>query len=285
MLLSPFRFQFAILCVLILVFLIVVMIGFTHFMKQIIYPAPAIQVPELPPKPLESMFLDKKFHLWILPPVDETKPIVVWMHGNGENLETLRLSGFFSQWQRMGVRLIALEYPSYGRSPGPLNEQTMVMAVRRTVQEVRKRWSKHFLILGGWSLGTGAVMQMAVEEQPDALLLISPFTSLEELGKLQFPGVMLPLVKLALNDRYESLEAAKQIQCPVFILHGMADETIPISHGKRISAAMVGEKHLWLEGVGHNDILSLNRSWNAIEMFIKTVASEQSLDIKKEKNK
>ena len=50
------------------------------------------------------------------------------------------------------------------------------------------------------------------------------------------------------GSRYQELST---ISVPTLIIHGTADQAIPISHAKKCAKLIPGAKTLWLEGVGH----------------------------------
>src|SRR4051812_4052518 len=99
------------------------------FARQMLYPAPPVPVPSPPPPPLEEVRLDLAgggtAMAWALvkPELPSTAPLVTFFHGNGENLETLRWSGLFEELGRLGVAVLAADFPGYGRSPGPPSEE------------------------------------------------------------------------------------------------------------------------------------------------------------------
>lgn len=48
--------------------------------------------------------------------------------------------------------------------------------------------------------------------------------------------------------RYEGL---KTLHVPTWVIHGTADQFIPVEHGRKLAEIVPGAKSLWLEGVGH----------------------------------
>jgi len=71
------------------------------------------------------------------------------------------------------------------------------------------------------------------------------------------------------------------VNCPVLVIHGTADETIPLSHGKRLFAAAPEPKRsLWVEGAGHNDLFWVagEQYGEALQEFAQLVAKTQSPD-------
>ncbi len=50
------------------------------------------------------------------------------------------------------------------------------------------------------------------------------------------------------GSRYEKL---KTLNMPVLVIHGTADQLLPIEHGKKLVELIPNAKGLWLDGVGH----------------------------------
>jgi fermentation-respiration switch protein FrsA (DUF1100 family) len=59
-------------------------------------------------------------------------------------------------------------------------------------------------------------------------------------------------VNLLLKDRYDSILHVRDVHVPVFIVHGEADDIVPVEMGKRLFAAANEPKEIvTLPGVGH----------------------------------
>jgi fermentation-respiration switch protein FrsA (DUF1100 family) len=60
------------------------------------------------------------------------------------------------------------------------------------------------------------------------------------------------------------------VHAPVLVIHGTADEVIPVSHGRRLyEAAGQPKQALWVEGAHHNDVplVAGARYWSALTAF------------------
>ncbi|NJL28104.1 MAG: alpha/beta hydrolase [Thermoanaerobaculia bacterium] len=98
------------------------------------------------------------------------------------------------------------------------------------------------------------------------LILASAWADLPELAAEFFPRW---LVNLTLGDRYDSVAAARELSCPVLVLHGRSDKIIAIAHGRRLYEALPpGARWLELQGAGHNDLLDQPDVWTEIADFV-----------------
>jgi pimeloyl-ACP methyl ester carboxylesterase len=50
------------------------------------------------------------------------------------------------------------------------------------------------------------------------------------------------------GSRYEKL---KTLHVPTLVVHGTADQMMPVEHGQKLAATIPNAKALWLEGLGH----------------------------------
>lgn len=241
-------------------------------MQSLLYPVPAVPVPSPPPAPLVEAAVTASsdpVSAWWLPAESQRAPAILFLHGNGENLETMRRSGFFEAAATLGASILALDYPGYGRSAGRPAEEANVAAAEAALDWLAAKRPGAPVLLAGWSLGAAVGIQAAARRPAgvDGLVLLSPWTSLEELARIHYPGW---LVGLALSERYDSLVAAARIGAPTLVMHGSADRIIPVDHGRRLAAAL-GARARWVEvpRAGHNDLLGEPEVWREIAAFVK----------------
>jgi pimeloyl-ACP methyl ester carboxylesterase len=245
--------------------------------RSVLYPAPAVSVPSPPPEPLEEIELESEGNLlvgWWRPARESGGPVVLMLHGNGENLETLRYSGLFDRFAELGAAVLALDYPGYGLSAGRPSEESLVAAATAALRELDSRaGSRRRRVVAGWSLGAAVAAQLAAAESGsvDSLALMSPWTALPELAATHFPAW---LTGLLLEDRYDTLAVAGRIRCSTLVVHGAEDRIIPASHGRRVHAALAGRKE-WVEvpGAGHNDLLARSETWRALGELLHNESS------------
>lgn len=186
------------------------------------------------------------------PPPNDTAPVLLWTHGNAEDLGTLEpILELFSS-QQIGV--LGIDYPGYGLSSGLPSEADCYEAIEsglRFLVDDRKIAIERVVVVGQ-SVGSGPATWLA-ERYPEirGLVLISPFLS-------AFRAVTR--VPLFPADRFPNLRRIRKVTCPLLVIHGEQDEVIPFNQGQRIHAAHPGEQKdfLALPGTGHNDLWARN---------------------------
>ena len=93
-------------------------------------------------------------------------------------------------------------------------------------------YNKHsYIIIYGESLGTGIATQISQNKNFAGLVLETPFTSMVEAAKNFYPYIPVGLI---LKDKYKNDEKIKNINIPVLIMHGEADQIVPFWMGKKI---------------------------------------------------
>lgn len=101
-------------------------------------------------------------------------------------------------------------------------------------------------VLVGRSLGAGVAAEMAARGKGDALVLVSPFTSLAEVAS-PFGWALAP------SDRLDARASLRNVRVPVTVLHGTRDRLIPFRMGEEL-ADLARARWLPLAGVGHNEL-------------------------------
>ena len=244
-------------------------------MRGMLYPAPWVSVPSPPPEPWQEVRLGVEGVGEVVGwahPGTPSRPVALFLHGNGENLETMRLSGTLDVLAHLGVGFLAIDYPGYGRSEGKPSEASLVASGLAGIDWLREQHAARPLILCGWSLGAAVAAQLAAARPRDVsgLVLMSAWSSLESVGAEHYPRW---LVRLSMSDTYDSLSAVAGIELPALVVPGERDGIIPAAHGKELAAALAGSRWVEVRGAGHNDLLGRREVWAELEAFVHEVAA------------
>ncbi len=249
--------------------------------RQTLYPAPAISVGEAP-APLQEVSLalpsGETVVAWAFTaaeaPAGGGQALLV-LHGNGENLETMRYSGLFDLLRELGVSFLAVDYPGYGRSSGQPSENANIAAAEAGLRWLGEEHPDDRLVVWGSSLGAAVAVQATARHPAVAgLITLSPWTSLRAIAREHFPAW---LIRLALAETYDSVAAAPSIPCPTLVIHGLEDNIVPVSHGRSLAAALP-RLSKWVEvpHAGHNDLLGHSIVWREIQEFLAALPSTDS---------
>lgn len=181
---------------------------------------------------------------------DSAKGVVLYFHGNSGNIS--HLNHVANLLDRKGYDAILVDYRTYGKSSGELSEQAMKEDAQMFYNYTLTKYDEDELVLYGRSFGTGIASGLAAENQPQKLVLESPFYSAVSLGKHRFP--ILPVGWLS-QFRFPSNEYLQEVDCPVYVFHGTEDRVIPYEFAEQLYAEIPDtiEKHFYrIEGAGHN---------------------------------
>jgi fermentation-respiration switch protein FrsA (DUF1100 family) len=109
-------------------------------------------------------------------------------------------------------------------------------------------------------------LHVAARRDIDGIVLISPFTSLRDVGAFHLPW--LP-VRPLLRHPFDAVPDAHRIGVDVLVIAGENDSVVP----RRFTDALVrelssrAEVHI-IPGTGHNDLMATARSWGLIRKYL-----------------
>ena len=194
---------------------------------------------------------------WV--PAAPLRGVVLLFHGNAGSIAD-RID-YLPHFNAMGYAVLLVDYRGYGASTGKPSESG-------TYADARAAW--HWLTLErgfktaditvvGESLGGAVAAELAARMQPRALVLISTFTSVPDLGGEIYPW--LP-VRLISRYRYDTLAHLRNFRGPVLIAHSRDDEIVPFAHAERLYVEASGHKSMLEMRGGHNDSFLFSQpSW------------------------
>jgi pimeloyl-ACP methyl ester carboxylesterase len=177
------------------------------------------------------------------------KGIVLYFHGNRKNIE--RYADYADNFTRNQYEVWMIDYPGFGKSTGGLTEQAMYDDAALLYKMARARLSKDSIIIYGKSLGTGVAAQLASTHDCKALMLETPYYSMDAL--MQHYAFIYP-VKLLAKYHFPTYAYLQKVDAPVVIFHGTSDEIIPFRHAKRLTKEIPRIRLIPIENGKHNNL-------------------------------
>jgi hypothetical protein len=167
------------------------------------------------------------------PPEAHQGTVLVW-HGNAGS--AIHRAHYVAALQRLGFRVVLIEYPGYGSRSGAPGGPLYV-------------W--------GESLGCGVASAVAAaavaadsELEVRGAVMLTPWDSLPRLAQRLY--WYLP-ARWLVRDRYDNGENLRTFDGPVAVLMAGRDEVIPNAHTMRLYESLPGQKRLWVfDRAGHN---------------------------------
>lgn len=134
-----------------------------------------------------------------------------------------------------------LEYPGYADRPGHPTEKDIFAAAADAFQMIP---TNKPIYLVGQSLGSGVASYLAgtFTNRIDGLVLLSPFTSVTDVGQHRYP--FLPVFLLAV-DRFPSKYYLQNYHGKVGVTVDGKDVVVPEKFGLRLYNSYAGPKKLW----------------------------------------
>jgi len=236
------------------------------FLDSFIYfPEPYSGGAEWTPNPigfqLEDVFFDAedgvRLHGWYARAHSEggqlaNRATLLWCHGNAGNI-TYRYDNLSQLVERLGVDVFIFDYRGYGRSEGKPSEEGLyndAAAAYRYLADERKVPAER-LVWFGRSLGAAVAVHTALNHPAAGLIVESPMFSVREMAVTLFR--LRPLGALVPNQ-FRAGEEIAGVRMPVLVLHGDADDIVPLSQGRRVFEAAKDPKFFYrIPGADHND--------------------------------
>jgi hypothetical protein len=186
---------------------------------------------------------------YYLPPPPATArpaPALLFAHGNAELID--HWPELLADFQRLGLGVLMVEYPGYGRSDGAPSEHSVreAMLAGYDLLAARPEIDRARIVGFGRSLGGGAVCTLVGRRPLAALVLTSAFTSVRPFAA----GMLVP--GFLARDPFDSLSAVRRFDGPILIAHGRQDRVIPFAHGEQLAKAAKRARFLPYDA-DHND--------------------------------
>lgn len=211
---------------------------------------------------------------------------ILFMHGTNYNASDMwateeRAALFGSFLRGIGCRFFVFDYRGYGSSDGQASEPGTYLDAQAALGYLRSRREidTSRVVFYGFSLGTGVATELAAREACAGLILRAPYTSFRDLILERYPRLRAPLALAPWlpRTRYDSAAKIARIRAPLLVMHGDADETIPISMGRKLyELANEPKTFVTMPGAAHQDF-PLDIMVPTIRTFLEGLAAgEQS---------
>jgi fermentation-respiration switch protein FrsA (DUF1100 family) len=187
---------------------------------------------------------------WYLPPPrsspERPGPVMIFAHGNAETIDTAAAD--MAGAAALGLGLLAVEYPGYGRSGGRPSQAgiTAAMLAAYDALTARPEVDARRIVACGRSLGGAAACVLAQKRPIAALILVSTFTRVADFTR----RYLLP--SFLVRDPFDNLGAVSRFKGPLLVVHGRNDAMIPFDHARRLHRAAPGSR-LVAYPCDHND--------------------------------
>jgi len=184
--------------------------------------------------------------------------VIVYFHGNGG-----QLGGYWDRIQilwRMGFAVFAIDYRGFGRSSGEPSEAGIYADARTAATHVKERLVLHdpsllgaddalptasraALTYYGFSLGSTAAIDLAIEDSPRAVItegaLAGAQAFLDDAAGIGLSSTVL------MDTRFDNLTKIKSVLAPKLLTHGQADDFVRFEFSQLLFEAARDPKELY----------------------------------------
>lgn len=191
---------------------------------------------------------------------DSSKGLVLYFHGNSGSLEGW--GGVAEDVLRFGYDLLVFDYPGYGKSTGKLSEIELREQGVWLYEEMEKEYNH--LVLYGRSLGTGIATYVALNKEPEKLILETPYYSMTDVASTHYP--YLPTFILRYPIRTDLW--LPKVKCPILLIHGTKDEVVYYGSSEKLKELVPQVELVTIHGGNHNNLDDYALFHTSIDSFL-----------------
>lgn len=209
----------------------------------------------------------------ILEQVGDGSEVVIIVHGYSSSKDNANISAVAAELSSRGMSSFRIDLSGCGESEGKFEEQTITSAADDVVCAIKfmeKRFKE--VSLFGSSAGGLASMAAYLKHPVKRMALKAPVSDYpsqrlrkygqkyldlwKEQGYNYFTKTDKTKVKVNYSfyedsKKHVMLNKAKQIKCPVLIIHGTKDESVPIEDSRKLAKELPNAELIELEGENH----------------------------------
>jgi len=185
--------------------------------------------------------------------VDNPKGVILYFHGNKDNLE--RWGAIAAELTNYNYDVFVVDYRGYGKSIGTRTEELMYADAQLCYDYLVKTYEENEIVVYGRSLGGTFATHVAANNNPKQLILEATFSSLQDVIFRKLP--ILPYSKI-LKFNFKTFETIEKVKCPITIFHGKQDRLVSLKLAKKVYAHANKEltKFVELEKGTHHNLTS-----------------------------
>ena len=233
---------------------------------------------------------DKHLYGWWIPsdnPNNEKKPTIILVHGWSRNVD--RTMAFIKKLHPAGYNLLAFDSRCHGKSDDDkFSSMVKFMEdIRATIDysENLQSVDKNKIGVLGLSIGgAGSIYASSLDKRIKSVVTVGAFSHPSRVMEIEFKKRIIPrfpfvwfifkYMEYRIGAKFDNIAPVNNIaktNAGVFLIHGVDDATVPISHADELFKAGDPEKvKLWkVEGQGHSDCNHHPEFWDKVLSFYK----------------
>jgi len=198
-------------------------------------------------------------HGWWIPATSKKTGVLLYLHGNGENIGANVERAM--KFHHLGLDVLLIDYRGYGHSQGKFPKESQVYQDAQAAWDylVKKQSiSPQDIIVYGHSLGGAIAIDLAVKNPSfRGLIVESTFTSMRDMVDHQGIYGLLP-ADLLLTQKFNSKNKVQDLNMPILLIHGTLDEVVPAYMSQVLFDIITGSKQLFIvPDADHNNVATV----------------------------
>ena len=193
---------------------------------------------------------------------------LIHFYGGNENLT--KMGYFIEACRSKGLSILMFDYRGYGASRGRPRESAFYADAELIYDWLRERYPDYGAIISGRALGAAVAVHLAQHREAQGLILFSPFTNMMEVVSDVFPKDEV-VIEEAMPFVFDNLERIRKVKCPILMVNGAEDTTVPQNMARELEAAVRSPlTRLDVPDVGHHDLFQRGGPavWRSVFKFI-----------------
>lgn len=154
---------------------------------------------------------------------------------------------------------LLVDYPGYGLNEGTPNFEGNVQAPHAAYSALISQYgAPEKLSVIGHSLGASVATYFALNQSVSSLILLSPFTSMQDMVSHVMP-LLSHILNYWLTEKYIVMDHLKQLRVlndklNITMIHGDSDTIVPVMMSRNMAEKYTWIKYIELRGANHNFI-------------------------------
>lgn len=179
-----------------------------------------------------------------------SKGLIFYTHGNADNLA--RWGQYAVDFTALGYDVFMYDYRGYGKSNGKPSIENLQTDAAEVFNWAKNNLTYSKLVIYGRSLGSTVATELASKNNPDLLLLETPFAELKDV--IYWP-IKPALYLLPRTRQLNNILPLSRVTCKKIIFHGTQDWVVPLSSPLKLKPLLAHEDDfIVIEGAGHKNL-------------------------------
>ena len=191
----------------------------------------------------------------------KAKYTLLYLHGNYQDLGSL--AEYMPTFVNQGYAVLAFDYRGYGLSEGAAAEGNLYSDAQLAYEYLRNKLGvpADRIVVYGYSLGGGPTVELALHQPLAGIVIQGAFVSAYR---------VMTRIPIFPGDKFVNLGKMAKLCCPVMVIHGTADATVPFWHAPALYEAVTTRKaKLFIEGGHHGGLADFAGQvyWDELKKF------------------